>query len=307
MSGIRKINNLFLSKVPSLVFNLLTTQNQVFIQCDESNPKSNKNHQSIEIIFKTIPSLEHMNKVLSSSKFKNWFLGNWRNEAVYHTMIHIDSFTMFGPNNVGFIYANGNFRYQEDDTHVPSISFLRGGAVAVLFLMRIPEKTGTYTLLVKQYRVPVAKTFIELVAGMLDGSHNFCGVAAKEIKEETGISVIDSDLEPFCSIAPSPGGCDEEIDIFTCRMNITQEAFDFLQNKLVLNREGGENEKITLIMGEIDELYNQLTRNGYAVDAKFLSAYPAHLLTKNCSYKTKPTIRLQTDEDGTQCAVVERN
>lgn len=50
-----------------------------------------------------------------------------------------------------------------------------------------------YTILTIQSRVPIADAaFAEIPAGMLDGSGNFAGIAAKELKEETGIVIEES-------------------------------------------------------------------------------------------------------------------
>lgn len=71
-----------------------------------------------------------------------------------------------------------------------------------------------YMLLTRQYRVPVGKWLLEAPAGMIDESGHFSGVAAKELKEETGIDIDISELKEIGSMYPSPGGSDEELIMY---------------------------------------------------------------------------------------------
>jgi 8-oxo-dGTP pyrophosphatase MutT (NUDIX family) len=95
---------------------------------------------------------------------------------------------MFGP-RVGFL----KFKAQVSDkegTVVPSIVFMRGASVAVLFVLRCDEDGELYTILTVQARFPTGKySFNDIPAGMVDDNGDFTGVAAKEMKEETGILV----------------------------------------------------------------------------------------------------------------------
>jgi ADP-sugar diphosphatase len=74
-------------------------------------------------------------------------------------------------------------RFAADDTRIPGIVLLRGDAVAVL--IRVISPVGkSYALLVQQARIPLGHlSALELPAGMLDGSSNFMGTAAQELKE----------------------------------------------------------------------------------------------------------------------------
>lgn len=71
-------------------------------------------------------------------------------------------------------------------------------------------------ILTLQPRIPVPHfSFPELPAGMLDGSGNFSGKAAEEIKEETGLIIKEDELIDMTELAygdkwrgvyPSAGG-----------------------------------------------------------------------------------------------------
>lgn len=63
---------------------------------------------------------------------------------------------------------------------------------------------------------------------MIDESGDFVGVAAAEIEEETSIKIRKEDLLPLGSYYPSPGGCDEEIFMYHCHVNITPEELQVI-------------------------------------------------------------------------------
>jgi len=204
--------------------------------------------------------------------------------------IHFQSLDKFGP-RVGFIKMKADIVTREGNKFVPGICLLRGGAVAILIL--ITCEGDDYVVLTSQPRAPVSSSgLIELPAGMLDGSGNFAGVAAKEIKEETGLDIksehlvnlsdmawgkeegkdqlIDSENEsPFSArshprgMYPSAGGCDEFLTLFLHRTTVTREQLDDLEGKLTGNIEEGE--MITLKIIQYKELWR-------VADSKALSA-----------------------------------
>ena len=81
------------------------------------------------------------------------------------------------------------------------------GAVAIL--ARLPD--GRFAL-VRQFRKPVEKEMIEVVAGTLEPNEDFESCARRELREETGFQA--KTLCRLGFIYPSPGYCDERIEIF---------------------------------------------------------------------------------------------
>lgn len=123
---------------------------------------------------------------------------------------------------------------------------------------------------------------VELPAGMLDDSGTFSGGAAKEIKEETGLEVPESQLIDLTQLAladidqksgeqlqkatySSPGGSDEFLPLFLHQRRMPRSQLQDLQGKLTGLRE--ESEKITLKIVPLHELWREGAR-----DAKTLSA-----------------------------------
>jgi len=83
---------------------------------------------------------------------------------------------------------------------------------------------------------------LEIPAGMLDGSGNFAGKAASEMKEETGIVVKDGDMIDLTEMVQggaghkgvwlSPGGSDEFMRFFLYRKAWPQADIEALEGKL---------------------------------------------------------------------------
>jgi ADP-sugar diphosphatase len=200
--------------------------------------------------------------------------------------VHFQSLDMFGP-RVGFIKMNADIVTREGAKFVPGITLLRGGAVAILIIITCEGKD--YVVLTAQPRAPVSiSDLLELPAGMLDGSGNFAGVAAKEIKEETGLDIKLEDLINLSEMAwggaegkkpmgnsplentrtprgmyPSAGGCDEFITLFLHRTAMTRPQLSELEGKLTGNM--AEGEMITLKVIEYEHLWR-------VADSKALSA-----------------------------------
>jgi ADP-sugar diphosphatase len=133
-----------------------------------------------------------------------------------------------------------------------------------------------------QPRIPAGSlSFAELPAGMIDDSGTFAGAAAKEIGEETGLEVKESELLNMTELAlppppdpdellqaavyPSCGGSDEYIPIFLWQKRVPRNQLSQWQGKLTGLRDHGE--KITLSLVRLDDVWKIGGR-----DAKTLSA-----------------------------------
>eukprot|EP00899_Mesostigma_viride_P005078 jgi/Mesvir1/14571/Mv05251-RA.1 len=159
-----------------------------------------------------------------------------------------------------------------DGTRLPGIVFARGGAVAILILLY--NAGEAFAVLTEQARVPIGRLTLEIPAGMLDGqTGDFLGVAAKEVKEETGISIKAEELVDLTShladttektMYPSQGGCDEDIRLFLYRKEASSEVIDKLKGKLTGLRAHGEKIRLHVVP------YKQLWR--FTGDSKALSA-----------------------------------
>ncbi len=91
------------------------------------------------------------------------------------------------------------------------------GAVAVL--CRRPDGM---LVLVRQFRKPVEKILLEVVAGKLEADENPEVCARREVLEETGHTVTA--LRSLGFIHPTPGYSDETLHLFEAQVDATPQA-----------------------------------------------------------------------------------
>lgn len=139
-------------------------------------------------------------------------------------------------------------------------------------------------ILTVQPRIPAGSlSFAEIPAGMLDDSGSFAGGAAKEIHEETGLTIPQEELVDMTALAmartgaydgaetlqdavyPSAGGSDEFIPIFLCQKRMARREIEALQGRLTGLRQHGE--KITLKVVPLQELWREGARDGKTLAA----------------------------------------
>jgi len=155
---------------------------------------------------------------------------------------------MFGK-NVGFVdlLVDCHLKFSDNQKkQLPGYVFLRGDSVAIMLILN-----QKYILLTKQFRTPAGRYMIEAPAGMMDESGNVIGTAAKEIQEETGITINIKDLISCGSIYPSPGGCDEEIMLFYSHISIPSNELVQILSKTYGAED--ENEQISLVTYEFNK------------------------------------------------------
>lgn len=109
-------------------------------------------------------------------------------------------------------------RFAGGEVQVRRELFRRGNAVCVLLYDPIQDAV----VLVEQFRVgaldaPEGPWLLELVAGVVEEGESAADVAVRESDEEAGIAVHD--LRPISRFLPSPGGCDEWIDLLFGRVD----------------------------------------------------------------------------------------
>ncbi|KAL7784354.1 hypothetical protein V8C37DRAFT_395915 [Trichoderma ceciliae] len=204
--------------------------------------------------------------------------------------VTVQSYDFFGAGRLGFIKLTASVSNSAGET-LPAAALLRGPSVAML-VMLVPDDVPPgsderYVVLTVQPRIPVGSlSFVELPAGMVDGSGNFKGVAAKEIEEELGIAIHEDELTCLSELAgasvehqetmgggenltaamfPSAGGCDEHITIYSYEQRIPRSQLREWEGRLTGVRSHGE--KITLKVVPMQHLWKEGAR-----DAKCLAA-----------------------------------
>ncbi|KAF9972006.1 hypothetical protein BGZ73_004932 [Actinomortierella ambigua] len=190
--------------------------------------------------------------------------------------VEVKNVDYFGK-RIGFVNLAVDAEIVETGQKAPGYIFMRGGAVAVLLILRSMEPTSGQTkehvLVVNQARLAIPSfSFPEIPAGMLDGSGDFAGKCAEEIQEECGITMDHDSLVDMTKLAygddwdgmyPSVGGCDEFLRLFACCKDMSWNDLQALEGRLGGLREHGES--ITLSLVELKDAYKKIP------DAKFLS------------------------------------
>ena len=100
------------------------------------------------------------------------------------------------------ICPNGNVASREI-VHHP-------GGVAVVAI-----DENNYVYMVKQYRIPYDKIMLEIPAGKLDVNENPDDAAARELKEETGITA--KEINFIGNFYPTVGFCDENLRMYVAK------------------------------------------------------------------------------------------
>ncbi|RFU76028.1 nudix domain-containing [Trichoderma arundinaceum] len=204
--------------------------------------------------------------------------------------VTVQAYDFFGGGRLGFVKLTASVSNSAGET-LPAAALLRGPSVAMLVMLvpddAPPDSDERYVVLTVQPRIPVGSlSFVELPAGMVDGSGNFKGVAAKEIEEELGITIHEDELTCLSELAaasiekqdtkdegenltaamfPSAGGCDEHITIYSYEQRIPRSQLSEWEGRLTGERSHGE--KITLKVVPMQHLWKEGAR-----DAKCLAA-----------------------------------
>lgn len=86
---------------------------------------------------------------------------------------------------------------------------------AVVILAKHVEKNKL--VLIKQFRVPIGDYVIEFPAGLIDGEEDIKEAVKRELKEETGLDLLDIDSEKTKNkVYLSPGMTDESVAMVYC-------------------------------------------------------------------------------------------
>ena len=234
-------------------------------------PGNNNMLEGVPIFFKLESDMNYLPRIMGYSVLQEWIV-KIKSSFILNCIV-IQSVDMFG-SRMGFIKFQADV-FDYEGLEIPSVVFMRGGSVCVLVVIECENRL--YTILTNQARIPVGMELLEIPAGMLDGDGNFAGVAAKEIKEETGIEIHKQDLVDLTKevygelygtklegVFPSAGGCDEFMRMFLYKTTMAREKLDELQGRQTGVSEEGEKIKVKVIP------FGDLART--APDMKALSA-----------------------------------
>eukprot|EP00698_Gefionella_okellyi_P008149 TRINITY_DN2006_c0_g1_i2.p1 TRINITY_DN2006_c0_g1~~TRINITY_DN2006_c0_g1_i2.p1 ORF type:complete len:163 (-),score=37.98 TRINITY_DN2006_c0_g1_i2:129-617(-) len=147
-----------------------------------------------------------------------------------------------------------------------------------MLLVLCGNTLGPWSVMTRQARLPVGKMLCEIPAGMMDGDGNFVSVAAKEIAEETGLTISQNELidmtklmhqqgvgEDLPGLYTSPGGSDEFVRMVACVKHVDDGVIKQLHGRSM--GVANEGESITV---EVVPWSNFIVSTS---DAKSVAAY----------------------------------
>ena len=123
-------------------------------------------------------------------------------------------------------------------------------------------------VVIRQFRVPINDYVIELPAGLLDGNEGFEEAVKRELKEETGLDLINIDKEATKEkVYVSVGMTDESIALVqcTCRGTVSKENLE-------------DDEDIEVVMLSKEEA-KELIKSYENIDVKALLAIQNFILS----------------------------
>lgn len=126
---------------------------------------------------------------------------------------------------------------------------------AVVIIAKHVEKNKL--VLIKQYRVPLGDYVIEFPAGLIDGEEDIKEAVKRELKEETGLELLDINIEKTKNkVYLSPGMTDESVAMVYCTCK-GKVSLDNLEN----------DEDIEVLLLDKEEL-KDLLNSDFRIDVK---------------------------------------
>ena len=206
-----------------------------------------------------------------SHKFNLWQQNLVRNGLVIHRIDEIYTrHNRAGEALFSLLYLDAT---TPEGDKMPPICFLKGEVVCVLVCLIDNQTNEKYLLLVKQRRICDGSTTYEHPAGMLDSEADAAKVAAKEVQEETGISLKINQLVQLIGhpCHPSSGTSDEAMYFFYCEIRLSPAEIEAYNNQK--KGEASEHERIVTTVLPFAQAHARITNtNGLLLNFLYLKA-----------------------------------
>ncbi len=120
------------------------------------------------------------------------------------------------PVETSVVYEGSFLRLRNDRVRLPdgalaSREFVEHPGAAAMIALTDDDRI----IIERQYRYPLARTFVEIPAGKIDRGENSLATAKRELVEETGYRASEWAL--LTTIHPAIGFATEVMDIYLCR------------------------------------------------------------------------------------------
>jgi 8-oxo-dGTP pyrophosphatase MutT (NUDIX family) len=166
------------------------------------------------------------------------------------TLLSLTPLSLLHKKNGELLFALCQADVQDPDgKKLPKYIFIRGNACIVVPLVKNAETGAENFCMIRQRRIGNGENNLEFPAGMLDRNiDKIKEVAAKELLEETGLSVSQDDLFELSNklLYSSAGASDEGISFWGCIISLSNAEFTALEGRCTGSK--AENEHITVTL-----------------------------------------------------------
>lgn len=212
-----------------------------------------------------------LENVFDSHKFNLWKTNLLKNGLEIH---HIEEkFTRHNSHGDALFSVLMLDATTPEGDKIPPICFLKGEVLCVLVCLIDEETHEKYLLLVRQRRICDGSQTYEHPAGMLDSESDAVKVAAKEVFEETGITVEKEQLVRLLDypVYPSTGTSDETMYYFYCELTLSKEKIMSYDDLFM--GEASEHERIVTVVLPFIEAHRLINNaNGVLLNFLYLKA-----------------------------------
>lgn len=156
---------------------------------------------------------------------------------------------------------------------LPPACFLKGHAASVLVALIDAETTEKFVILVRQRRIADGSHTYEHPAGMVDADDDPTDVAAREVAEETGLSISPADLTKLNPRLwfPSTGTSDEAMHFFYVEKTLPRADIMAFHHRNMGN--ASEHERIMTVVTTLPEAHKLVNNvNGLLIHFLYLQA-----------------------------------
>jgi 8-oxo-dGTP pyrophosphatase MutT (NUDIX family) len=177
--------------------------------------------------------------LLSKSTLLRWWLDRIGSKFTINS-VQVSTVDVWPGPRVGFIEMDVNYS-ANGHRHAERV-ILSGASVTIPVLLHNTADNKLYTLLVQQPRIGSGKLTLEFPAGFLDDTTDYLGSAVRELDEECGLTVAESELIDLGEFFICPAMFDERVYVCVLVRSVSAEEIRRYEG-----REGGVDEEEQIV------------------------------------------------------------